>query len=1798
MQLKEIGNIFKALQNGKNFGDIKDSLDGLTKFGRAVTGKGLARLHAKGAIDDSTWKAARNRLGLDASDAANAASLIDTVSGKVNSLKTALSGLKQIGSNGLSAIASGLQQILSAGKGATNIFQCLWAILKQGGTMFMGSSLPIVAMIAAATVALKKAYDAAHEYENAHQKAVDSQSSYDSTISEIDTLNSKLDTTKQRLNELRTMRSNGTISVTDKAELDRLERENTELETKQKLLEGEAKRQQRTASIDAVGALKAKEQSQYMKEHGYETEEGVNYTDKITAVRQDLQYLDQLYRDRSDLEQRLIAAYNSGDTKTQDNLKSQLNNNEAEIEKYHDTLSKTMPEIEKYRDTLQQDTNLGSIAGGEQALTAASQLMNMWHNLGTGQTELEKTVSQLNTFFNSSSGHSDIQDAILSLMDSATPAAAALNMLGLSLEDLGVTETPENLATFNKFFKELKQQADGASDSVKNAKEEIDGTMSGIAAAMESENAGAGYEKLNKYLSTAKQLFDQGLVGTDDFKTVAKMIAADSADIETATKDFSKNYTKLQKYFTEDASANSGRSKNKKSSDDSTVFDRKGIDRFVSDLEKTGKTFKTTADAADALGISTGAFEVIMGRLKDYDITKYGNNTFDSMIKSAAAFEQAKENLSQLQTLYDNMDEGGRKDALGDRLSDWESQINKAQTDLKTLDTDIVLQMKLEYDLDSLQNEIDEARSVAQAGGGATSWAVSISKQQKYNQTAEHAMGIDREGIKLPVEYVVAKQNLDSLQEQLATATNNGDIELQAKLQPQVDSLGKLVGAFDDAMLHSDMKLTPELEIDEANERLSDWIQSEEGQKIVLGIFAENNASDMLNDVDNYKIADKHVNITVSDQAQEPIAYILSELSGIPEEKLIQMLAQNNASPDILTVLSQCSGIPLSTLTKLNAKDGASAVAAYVISSITGIPLSKISTLMASDHASTVAERIHSEIRTIPKSKTSTITLVKRTIKQFITEHFGGGGKPNNKVSGDHNFQGTAHAFGSWGLKKNQTSLINELGEEIIVRNGKWFTLNNGYPTFAKLRRGDIIFNHKQTEELLKNGYVTNSHARIFGAARAAGTVSGTAFATGTKKSKSSKNTSSDKTTIDWLEILLDRAERAVKKLTDKVGNTFAKYTYRLQDVAKAITSTQSEIAKQRKAQAAYQKKANAVKLSAGLKKQVREGAYYIYDYDEKTQKLINDYKEWYEKSLDAKDAIDELTESLGELAQKAFDIVSKEYANEFDTLENHGKLISGAADLAEARGYFVNSGTYTDLIGMEQRKRDKGIKQYNDLKAQLDKAVKSGAVAKFSEEWWAMSNDVREASIAIQECDVSIAEFQQKINDLNWEKFDYLQDTISKVIDESNFLIDLLEDSDLFTDSGQPTSKGWATIGLHSSNIKVYQDQVKQYAKAIQDVDKQLANDPYNKELISRRTDLYEAQQKAILAAKDEKKAISDLIEDGIDKQVDHIKTLIDTYTDALDEAKSLYDYQRKVTDHTQEIAAIRKQIAAYSGDESDESKARIQKLQVDLENAENDLKDTEYDKYVSDTKKLLDNFYTQYKEDMERRAEHSDSLVDELIGQVDSHSTEINNVIRTTAKDVGYTLSSSMSTLISDTNGGLTNITSMLQTISDYIKEMADVAGKTELNKNGDPVVNSNGEVQYKKWESRIHLMTGETRNIDSTKRVIFPDSDDTSMFSATSNLRPISHHTIGVKPMTYSKGNSLLSMPTVGYDTNSTGGNINIAATANVSIDHVSDYNDFVTQLQHDKQFESMIQSMSVDRLVGKTSLAKNKYNWRNN
>lgn len=140
---------------------------------------------------------------------------------------------------------------------------------------------------------------------------------------------------------------------------------------------------------------------------------------------------------------------------------------------------------------------------------------------------------------------------------------------------------------------------------------------------------------------------------------------------------------------------------------------------------------------------------------------------------------------------------------------------------------------------------------------------------------------------------------------------------------------------------------------------------------------------------------------------------------------------------------------------------------------------------------------------TISTWKTNTFDKLKdKEIK--VTTHYSYTGDPKMGKGG---FQGSAHnqgtviskgrayaggtLSGNWGLPKAEKgALINELGSEIIVTpDGHWQIMNSGDPTFVNLPKGSIIFNHKQSESLLKKGYINGSHGKMVGGAFATGTV-------------------------------------------------------------------------------------------------------------------------------------------------------------------------------------------------------------------------------------------------------------------------------------------------------------------------------------------------------------------------------------------------------------------------------------------------------------------------------------------------------------------------------------------------------------------------------------------------------------------------------------------------------------------------------------------------------------------------------------
>lgn len=91
----------------------------------------------------------------------------------------------------------------------------------------------------------------------------------------------------------------------------------------------------------------------------------------------------------------------------------------------------------------------------------------------------------------------------------------------------------------------------------------------------------------------------------------------------------------------------------------------------------------------------------------------------------------------------------------------------------------------------------------------------------------------------------------------------------------------------------------------------------------------------------------------------------------------------------------------------------------------------------------------------------------------------------NSLAQGTAHFEGAALASGSWAVQSNAAkALMGELGYEIIVRNGRFFTVCENGAGIVPIKKGDIVFNHKQSEQLLKYGHISGR-----GRAYADGTV-------------------------------------------------------------------------------------------------------------------------------------------------------------------------------------------------------------------------------------------------------------------------------------------------------------------------------------------------------------------------------------------------------------------------------------------------------------------------------------------------------------------------------------------------------------------------------------------------------------------------------------------------------------------------------------------------------------------------------------
>lgn len=293
---------------------------------------------------------------------------------------------------------------------------------------------------------------------------------------------------------------------------------------------------------------------------------------------------------------------------------------------------------------------------------------------------------------------------------------------------------------------------------------------------------------------------------------------------------------------------------------------------------------------------------------------------------------------------------------------------------------------------------------------------------------------------------------------------------------------------------------------------------------------------------------------------------------------------------------------------------------------------------------------------------------------------------------------GSAYANGKVGLQRSETALVNEIGQESIIRGDRWLMLPPGMHT-QSLKKGDIVLNAQQTADLLAHGKangtarayahgslsdIAPAHANSpgvgaatlkfqgglaspkYGNTKSSGKTSGdntSATKANTNATKANtKSTKKSTSAFDYVARKLTYFANKTKEIADKI-NDYVSSAFKTSQLKKQISAISNEITVNSKGANAYLKKANSIGLSAKVKKDVREGKYAITEYNTSTSskksgtksqyEKIQEYAKYYDEYVKCTQAVQDLKNQQLELFEQWANMPTEAAEKKIEKLKN-----------------------------------------------------------------------------------------------------------------------------------------------------------------------------------------------------------------------------------------------------------------------------------------------------------------------------------------------------------------------------------------------------------------------------------------------------------------------------------------------------------------------------------------------------------------
>lgn len=946
--------------------------------------------------------------------------------------------------------------------------------------------------------------------------------------------------------------------------------------------------------------------------------------------------------------------------------------------------------------------------------------------------------------------------------------------------------------------------------------------------ALESSNEGDLYNELLSQYKTAKEAWEKGEVGTDDFKSFASIISPTGV---SDAVNFGENQAMFERYF----------------QDTST-----GVENFLEDLQKLdlasnesghwtstlGNNLDEMRDAAQRLNIGFEPFMMMFGRLEDYGATTdFFTTEEDGQQHLSDLYQQIAEKKQKLAEIKADPDLAGDQsaiDSLNKDLDELYARVENTKTGIEELpDKATYYEAKnLEQAKSVITQMQDEINQAAAEGNDELVKILEKTRDQYLKENGyilkEQPQGQTQQGtIENPLareftnptkfgdyETVIKKiqnatdEQTSSLEENLKVLSQYSESQLSGinlsdgqydagfeDAEQALDNLSSTFGLTKDqavqlAAVLSDMgliKATPKVDlttvqdqIDNAKDELQDSnitvdldfdistsskeelqkksqeIQEELNNNTSLSTSEKTTLQGVKDSVDNQvvtltvqekveKDGDVDELLAMDDQtlaatldldvnnesqlktARDDLQYIkdnqdaqvdmtvkldesqFKQLLGDKDQASINLTANDKEAKEKINETKEYANKSKGTIKIDGNSYSAISKADSAVKFINGMTgtikidanidsmTSKISSELAKPRTIDISANVHTNVRGAVKGAAASAS--GSMIRVAHTD-----GTAYNVLN-----YSPAYANGNVALNGDENALVNELGNESIVRNGKWMLIPGG-AHFENLKKGDIIFNAQQTSELINSGHVTSGggHARAY----ANGTVG--AYAGGNSgvylnwdknrtqvgnqsTSSPSNSTITDKNTIsvkkntdtvndntekvkkstkvyNWVETRIKHWSDQVQKIADKITD-YIKKSLKTSLLKQQIRKMNYEIGSNQKGAKTYMKKANSIaneytyynsdgeeiktNVSKKYQKLVQSGAYRIEDMDTSTDQgkalaeAIDQYKTYYDKAQDCKQAVVDLKKEQMELFEQWANMPTETAEQKLERLQN-----------------------------------------------------------------------------------------------------------------------------------------------------------------------------------------------------------------------------------------------------------------------------------------------------------------------------------------------------------------------------------------------------------------------------------------------------------------------------------------------------------------------------------------------------------------